>query len=89
MHRRWLSGLKFDQLALYIVLEDAIAAVEAATARRDRLEAQIEAALPEWTLAPVVDALQALRGVRLIAAATVVAELGDMTRREHHAYVSL
>lgn len=93
MHRRWLSDLKFDQPALYIVLEDAIAAVEAATARRDRLEAQIEAALPEWTLAPVVDALQALRGVRLIAAATVVAELGDMTRfsnpRQLMAYVGL
>jgi transposase len=53
-HRRWLSGLKFEQPVHYIVLEDAIAAVEAATARRDRLEAQIEAALPEWSLAPVV-----------------------------------
>ena len=81
------------QKSLYIVLEDAIAAVDAATARRDRLEAQIEAALPEWTLAPVVDALQALRGVRLIAAATMMAELGDMTRfsnpRQLMAYVGL
>ena len=44
----------------YIVLEDCIAAVEAAMARRDRLEAHIEAVLPEWSLAPVVEALQAL-----------------------------
>ena len=36
----------------HIVLEDCIAAVEAATARRDRLEAHIEAALPDWSLAP-------------------------------------
>jgi hypothetical protein len=38
----------------HIVLEDYIAAVEAAQARRDRLTAQIEAMLPDWTLAPVV-----------------------------------
>ena len=49
-------------------------------ARRDRLEAHIEAVLPEWSLAPVVEALQALRGVRLVAAATLVAELGDIRR---------
>lgn len=92
-HRRWLSGLKFEQSAHYIVLEDAIAAVEAATARRDRLDAQIEAALSEWSLAPVVDSLQALRGIGLVAAATLVAELGDMTRftnpRQLMAYIGL
>ena len=64
LHRRWLASLKFDQAVHHIVLEDCIAAVEAAMARRDRLEAHIEAALPEWSLAPVVEALQALRGVR-------------------------
>ena len=79
LHRRWLAGLKFEQAVHHIVLEDCIAAVEAATARRDRLEAHIEAALPEWSLAPVVRALQALRGMALVAAATLVAELGDIT----------
>ena len=54
MHRRWLAGLKFEHAVHHIVLEDCIAAVEAATARRDRLEAHIEAALPDWSLAPVV-----------------------------------
>jgi transposase len=34
MHRRWLAGLSFEHAAHYIVLEDCIAAVEAATARR-------------------------------------------------------
>lgn len=79
-HRRWLASLKFEQAVHYIVLEDCIAAIEAATARRDRLEAHLEAALPEWSLAPLVQALQALRGVGLVAAATLVAELGDITR---------
>src|SRR3954469_2246325 len=79
MHRRWLAGLRFEQAAHHLVLEDCIATIEAATARRDRLEASIEAALPDWSLAPVVCALQALRGMALIAAATLVAELGDIT----------
>ena len=39
MHRRWLAGLTFEHAVYYIVLEDCIAAVEAATARRDGLEA--------------------------------------------------
>lgn len=79
-HRRWLAGLKFEQPVHYIVLEDLIAAVEAATARRDRLEQHIEATLPDWSLTPVVYALQSLRGLRLVAAAVLVAELGDITR---------
>jgi transposase len=93
LNRRWLAGLKFEQPVHHIVLEDCIAAVEAAMARRDRLEAHIEAVLPEWSLGPVVRALQALRGVALVAAATLVAELGDITRftnpRQLMAYLGL
>ena len=51
-----------------------------AAARRDRLTAQIEASLPAWSLAPVVLALQAMRGLALVNAATLIAELGDLTR---------
>ena len=80
MHRRWLAGLRFEHPVHHIVLEDCIAAVEAATARRDNLETHIAAALPDWSLAVVVHALQALRGMALVAAATLVAEIGDMTR---------
>jgi transposase len=79
-HRRWMADLKFDQPVHYIVLQDCIAAVEASEQRRDRLEARIIAALPEWSLAPLVEALQALRGIALVAAATLVAELGDIVR---------
>jgi transposase len=77
MHRRWLAGLRFEQAVHHIVLEDRIAAVEAATARRDRLESHIVEALPDWSLAPVVRALQALRGMALVVAAT----LSGRTRR--------
>ena len=93
MHRRWLAGLRFEQPAHHIVLEDCMSTIEAATARRDRLTAQIEAMLADWALAPVVHALQALRGMALVTAATVIAELGDITRfanpRQLMAYLGL
>ena len=38
--------------------------------------------LSEWTLKPLVQALQAMRGVQLIAAMTLVAELQDFLRFE-------
>ena len=63
LHRRWLAELKFEQAIHHIVLEDYIAAIEAAETRRDRLTTQIEAMLPDWTLAPVVTALQTMRGM--------------------------
>jgi len=93
IHRRWLAGLRFEQPAHHIVLEDCIATIEAATARRDRLTAQIETMLADWALAPVVHALQSLRGMALVSAATVIAELGDITRfanpRQLMAYLGL
>src|SRR5271170_8041154 len=93
LHRRWLAGLKFDQAVHHLVLEDYIQAVEAAEARRDRLTAQIEAMLPDWTLAPVVAALQTMRGIALVNAASLIAELGDLSRftnpRQLMAYLGL
>jgi transposase len=80
MHRRWLSGLHFAQEAHHIVLEDYIATVDASKERLDRLTFQIEQRLADWALAPVVQAMQALRGIALVAAATIVAELGDISR---------
>jgi transposase len=93
LHRRWLAGLRFEQTLHHIVLEDYIQAVEAAEARRDRLTAQIAAMLPDWTLAPVVAALQTMRGMALVNAATLIAELGDLSRfanpRQLMAYLGL
>jgi len=93
LHRRWLAGLKFERAVHHLVLEDYIQAVEDAEARRNRLTAQIEATLPDWTLAPVVAALQTMRGMALINAATLIAELGDLSRfanpRQLMAYLGL
>ena len=80
MHRRWMAGLRFEQAAHQSCWKTA-----SPRSRRRRCDATvwkliIEAALPDWSLAPVVRALQALRGMALVAAATVIAELGDITR---------
>ncbi len=93
LHRRWLAGLKFEQAVHHLVLEDYVQAVEAAEARRDRLTTQIAAMLPDWSLAPVVAALQTMRGMALVNAATLIAELGDVSRfanpRQLMAYLGL
>jgi transposase len=93
LHRRWLADLNFEQAVHHLVLEDYIQAVEAAEARRDRLTQQIAAMVPDWTLAPVVAALQTMRGMALVNAATLIAELGDLSRfanpRQLMAYLGL
>ncbi len=92
-HRRWLTTVRFHHPAQQIVLQDYIHAVQDAEARRDRLTRQIEELLPSWSMAPVVTALQAMRGIALVVAVTVVAEVGDFRRfanaRQLMAYLGL
>lgn len=59
-----------------------VEAVRISKGRVERLESAIEAFLPTWSLALVVRAIQALRGVDLIVAVTFVTEGGDPTRFE-------
>ena len=79
-HGHWLRAQRFDQPAQQFVLNELLLAARHAEERLARVEAAIEAALPSWSLAPVVEALQALRGIKLVTAATVMAEIGDLRR---------
>src|SRR5262245_46542638 len=79
-YRRWLTTVRFAHPAQQIVLQDYVHAVQDAEARLDRLTRPIEELLPRWSMAPVVTALQAMRGVALVVAVTVVAEVGDFRR---------
>lgn len=92
-YRRWLTTVRFDHPAQQIVLQDYMDAVTDAEARVQRLTRQIEEQLPSWSLAPVVEAIQAMRGVGFIVAVTVVAEVGDFSRfsnpRQLMAYLGL
>lgn len=82
-HRVWLANQTFNHPAQQIAFQTYLNAMDQAIERKDLIETQIEALVPEWSLGPVVDALQALRGVALVVAAGVVAEIGDMRRFEH------
>ena len=44
------------------------------------MTSQLEHLLPEWSLAPIVTALQAMRGVAFVTAVTLAAEVGDFSR---------
>jgi len=92
-HLRWLARLKMAHATQQIGLQEYLHAITEATARIGRLEQALRDALPEWTLRPLVQALHALRGVQLIAAMTLVAELQDFTRfanpRQLMSYVGL
>jgi transposase len=79
-HRRWLAGQSFAHPAQQIVFQDAIEAIEEALARLRRLEQQLVAIVPSWSMAPVVAAYQAMRGISFLVAVTVAAEIGDLRR---------
>lgn len=79
-HWRWLERVKFARPVQQIVLQEYIDTVQQLGFRVAALEGEMASALQGWTLAPVVEALMALRGCRLITAMTVMAELGDISR---------
>jgi transposase len=79
-HRRWLADQKFEHPAQQIVFQDAIDAIADAAARLQRLEQQLLAIAPSWSMAPVVAAYQAMRGASFLVAVTFAAEIGDVRR---------
>jgi transposase len=79
-HLRWLQEQAFDHPAHQIALQEMIEAVRTSKERVKRLEAAIAEFVPAWSLAPIVQSLQALRGVDLIVAVTFATEIGDMRR---------
>ncbi len=92
-HRLWLANQRFEHPARQIAFEELVQAVEEAQARRDRLVKQMLELLPSWSLAKVVAAIQALRGVAALSAITLDAEIGAFPRfanpRELMAYLGV
>ena len=92
-HLRWLAKVSLAYPAQPIAFQEYLHSITESSARIGRLEQALRDALPDWGLLPVVQALQAMRGVQLIAAMTLVAELQDFLRfesaRQMMAYVGL
>jgi transposase len=81
-HLRWLSEVVCPTPAQQIVFQEYVRAVNEHTERLQRLDQALQDQVTSWRLHPVVEALQALRGVQFTAAVTMVAEIGDLTRFE-------
>jgi transposase len=79
-HRDWIRRQKFDYPAQQRVLEDYLKTVEDLAERVQRLTSQLEQLVQETTLAPLVKALQAFRGISVVSAVTIAAEAGDLRR---------
>jgi transposase len=79
-HRRWLAKQAFEHPAQQIVFQEAIDAIADADQRLRRLEQQLAVIVPSWSMAPVVEAYQAMRGASFIVAVTFAAEIGDVRR---------
>ena len=63
-----------------MVLQEYVQTVTAPTERLGRLARERHEQVQTWRFHPVVEALQALRGVQVPGAVTTVAALGDLTR---------
>jgi hypothetical protein len=68
-HRRWLAEQSFAHPAQQVVFEDAVEAIADTLTRLQRLEQQLVAIVPSWSMAPIVDAYQAMRGASFLVAA--------------------
>jgi transposase len=79
-HLRWLAEVVCHTPAQQIVFQEYVRAVNEHTERLQRLEQELHEQVKAWRLYPVIEALQALRGVQFTVAVTTVAELGDLTR---------
>lgn len=92
-HMTWLVSQKLEHAEQRIAFEEMLLALRQAQDRIERLDQAIRAAVPDWSLAEVVTALMAMRGIDLISATAFLGEIGDLSRfqtpRELMAYLGL
>ena len=92
-HRRWLCDQLMPHPASRIVLQEHIEDLEHCERRTERLEQQLKQHVEGWRFRPVVEQLQAFRGLQFTTAVNLIAELGDLSRFDHPkklmAYVGL
>lgn len=84
-HGLWLNSQRFDQPARQAAFLDYLQEVRHARERVDELERAIDHAIQRVPAAmrALIDGLQALRGIGRLSAATIVAEVGPLTRFAH------
>ncbi len=82
-HLRWLTDLILPHHSQQIVLQEMIITISERMQRLQRLDNELLHQVKNWRYYPVVKAIQAMRGVRLLVALGTIAELGDLRRFDH------
>ena len=82
-HMRYLRGLKMPYPSHAIILEEIIQQIGQLQERIARIENHMELQCAAWARKPLVDAVMALRGFKIIASMMVVSEIGDFVRFTH------
>ena len=82
-HLRWLAELVLPHPAQQIVLQEYLQTINERLSRLERLDNELTCHVHTWRYYPLIKAIQAMRGVRLLVAVGVIAELGDLTRFDH------
>jgi transposase len=82
-HLNWLTSQKLEHPEQRIAFEELLLAVRQAKERIERLEQAMRESVADWSLAPVVEALQAMRGMDFVGAVLFLAEIGDLSRFEN------
>lgn len=77
---QWLKAIKFEEVSRQIVITEYIYAVEQTQEKINRYNKAIEEAAAQITNQKLFKALQALKGIGLLTAATLIAEIGDISR---------
>lgn len=79
-HERWIAEQRFDHAGERVALAEYQLAVQAAEQRVERLTGALGEAIKGWRLEAVVAALRGLRGIDVVSAIGLVAEIGDINR---------
>jgi len=79
-HLRWLTEIVLPHPCQQIVLQEMIQTISERMARLKRLDNELTHQVKLWRYYPVVKAIQAMRGVRLLIATGLITELGDLSR---------
>jgi transposase len=79
-HIRWLTEIVLPHPCQQIVLQEMIQSISERMARLQRLDNELTHQVKQWRYYPVVKAIQAMRGIRLLIATGMIAELGDLSR---------
>jgi len=79
-HYRWLETVKLAHPVQQIVFQEYIDTVKAMNKRVEALDLPIAQSAAESVFWSVIESLMALRGVNLLTATTLVAEIGDLKR---------